>query len=180
MCASLCLAVLLPMVTGGVAFADRQKVRDEDDSPGALDIRSVAHKHGERRLLVHNLSTYEEWSSSTLEVGSQISWYFRYGGKLRRTGITRAAEDGTLYTEILKGSTNRILGFAKTWRPDAESVRIELPRRLLGRGVSQYRWYVTTVFHQDDHPDCGLDGSAVVECFDRAPDRGWILHDISS
>ena len=173
-------ACLISALAVSPTAADVREVSDPSgDTPGLLDIRSAAHRHGQQRLIVHALSTYDEWDAATLDGNSRIFWYFRVDGSLRRTAITRAAPDGSLFTEVFRGPTNDLRGFAKTWRPDNHSVQIAFPRRLLGRGASTYSWYVQTIFHRSDHPDCGDEGGDVSnDCLDRAPDRGWVRHSI--
>jgi hypothetical protein len=57
-------------------------------------------------------------------------------------------------------------------------LKTEFPRSLLGKGVKAYRYFVQSDFHEDGHPDCGVSGSAVVVCRDRAPDSGSIRHEL--
>lgn len=180
--AAIVLATLVALVPANGVNADEQTREDPGaEAPGPLDIRSIGHSHEDRGLLVHSATTAESWSSSILQGGaSTIEWFFLVKGEVRRAGITKAAEDGTLYTEMIRWPTNRILGFAKTWKPDEQTIQVEFPRRLLGRGVEKYRWYVQTIFHQPDHPECGDAGGVRTKCYDRAPDRGSLGHSIAT
>lgn len=167
----------LLVVAVPAALADNVTRSDPDDSTGGLDIASIAHSHSEG-VLVHRFSTYEAWDTAVLQDGLSYAKFNFFIDQRYITATVDVEDDGTLYAEIRNFRTQRIIGFAKVWRPDERSLRIEFPKRVLGRGVTSYRWSALTSFHQQGHESCDSDSetTTVVACGDPAPTRGFITH----
>lgn len=171
------LAVALILVATTPAAADRKVRVDPDDSTGALDIAEVAHNHN-RGLLTHRLTTYERWETSVLEDGlSDIYFDFFVGDRYVYARVD-VSPDGTLFGEMRNRDTERIIGFVKVWRPSKRKLRIEFPKRMLGRNVTSYRWSASTSFHRDGHETCGSGPHIIIACIDYAPSRGYIRHSL--
>ncbi len=160
------------------ARADRLVVNDPEDTDGQLDVATISHGHRRRGIVVQSFSTFNRWDTATFEDGSTFAYFsIWHSGDLKRRIYVDAAPDGSLYAEI-SNANGRVLGYAKVWRPDDRSLRVEFPRRTLGRKVHRYRWNLVTTFHNESHPDCGSEGDAVVLCGDVAPDQKRVLHDL--
>lgn len=183
------LSVLLLVATlaalVGTASADERTIQDPqgdnrgDEGAGRLDIGEIGHLHAMEdgnKLLVHSVDAYEDWSNDDLAEGASL--YIRFDtdsdGLEERQLELRRAEDGGVYGIVLKPRNGKrvVVGYARAWRENARNVRVAFPRRYLGKGVTQYRWYVLSIDRK-----CSTDtGGAVVTCSDRAPDSGSVRH----
>lgn len=174
------LVVLLVLgLLQGTAFADTTTRTDGDDANGLLDLQSGTHTHLRRadsqRLLVHELRTHEawrerEWGDSYVRVlfstDDDPTWE-------RQLYVARTG--GNFYAEMTS-RRGKIVGYAKVFRPNRRTLRMEFPKALLPTGTDSYKWFATSVFSEPSHPDCGTQGDVAVLCFDRLPNRGRITH----
>lgn len=172
------LAVTATLFTG-VANADFKRRTDGDDSSGMLDLRSASHAH-RSGLLVHSVETYEPWENEILVDGlTRFNFLFSYRGSPRRQLVVEVADDQqSLFAEMSDWRTGKIVGYAKVWRPDERSLRVEFPKRLLSRKLAKYRWSVSSGYHQSGPPPCGDAEGVSTACTDHVPDSGMILHDL--
>ena len=163
-----------------MALGDEQSRLDPDDSPSALDIESISHSHEHRKVLVHTIRTYEPWDNSILEDRhNEFFLHLRYGRKFltRRWIVIDVASDGTLYGEINHPRKGEILGYARVLRLDDRTLEVSLPARAISRKMTQYKWAVNSLWHDDSSDECSNDGEGhVITCVDTAPDRGLIRH----
>ena len=179
---ALTAAVLLTMAPPG--GADVRTVTDPDDSEGALDLMEVEHDHEVdevtgQQLVVHRLSTYEDWDDDLLAedpIANNLTIYFDVAGPHRRqrTLVIATEEDGSLYAEM-RSSGGSVRGYARAWRIDARTVAVAFPKRLLRRGLEAYDWWAVAA----TAGDCGEE--PVPGCphdIDRVPDEGAIKHGI--
>ncbi len=65
----------------------------------------------------------------------------------------------------------RELGFGSATRPDNRSIRVSIPRKLLGK-PGGYHWRLFSVYFAP--------GACRAGCVDRAPNSGQVLHDITA
>ena len=177
---------------GGSVAADTTSVADGDDTPGALDISEAGHGHrrmfvpqGTQRLLKHTVRTHEEWGRRVLRGPSriEIEFYLGDGGRPQRNLFIDVDRHGFLYAKMIvigrkRGGT--VLGYARVWRPDPHTVKVEFPKRLLWDGeLSSYRWRVRTEFVDPASEECpGMVTDVYVSCVDQAPDSRLILHQL--
>lgn len=180
LCLITCSLIVGALLTAGQGARADKKVRsDPDDSQGTLDIAAIEHRHDSRALLVHTVSMYEPWDTTVLEDGeTQIRLFFYVRGRLTRAMFVDVTPDGSLFGEVRNWGNAKVVGFAKVWRPDDTSIRIEFPRRLIQPHVARYGWSVGTSFHERGHPDCDQSGSLVIVCSDQAPDLGRVRHEL--
>ena len=77
------------------------------------------------------------------------------------------------------GCPGRIVGYARVGHPDATTLHIEFPRRMLGKGVTSFRWAGSSVYYDPDDPESGKPvGDVVTPCPDNFPDAGSIRHSL--
>ena len=167
---------------GTVAVADTTTVHDGDDTGSALDIADVTAGHARGHQLRYVISMEEPWSNSILtnEGARSEATGISLPLKLKRgEGVDAAIyiglnEDESLYAEV---AGPRGYGYARVWRSDERTLKLEFPERMLGRGLDSYKWKVSTSFTDPESADCGTDpdGSAIT-CFDDAPDAGFARH----
>jgi hypothetical protein len=140
-----------------------------DNSGRALDIASIRHGH-RGSLLAHRFRTHRSWRASLLRAGGEIAFYFDTdmdGVRNRRLGIRVRA--GRL-VGIMRRADGRRIGTVRVRRVDRRTLGFTLRRSLLGPSVGRYGWFVFAGI------GCGpLDG-----CGDRAPDTGFLTHDVRS
>ena len=170
------VSVMLSVVVASVALlstksqADTKLVQDADDTAGALDVSEVGHSHGQNRLLIHRLSTYESWSNDVLLDEGTAFWFefFPAGGNEKYVRVD-VSPDGNLYGEVIRWDGETILAYVKVWRPDDRTIQIEFPKRILKLGLHRYSWNVASTFRQPGASECGGDPYV---CSDHVPDQG--------
>ena len=174
MATALMVLVAMPPET----MADDIRLIDPDDTPGLLDIRTVEHFHpqaSERRAFVHVVRTYEPWKTRILkQTQTSIVIYFDTRGDeeeeryvVIEVATKQVAPKPGLYAQLrdVEGDKNVPAGFVRVRRPDRYSVRIAIPRRRLGRGVSQYGWWIDTAFSNERYARCFARGP-LASCYD--------------
>lgn len=170
------------------AWSHTQTLIDRDDTPSPLDTVAVRHWHrvsGDRNeaSLVFKLVTYETWDSSVLGHSFENFISFEFDENL--DGRPERCFDIQLKGESLKGRMYTGFGCVAhasavgsaipVARPDEHSVKVNIPKHLVGRKVSRYRWRSATSFEQQDHPECASPEQLPPErryatCVDRT---GW-------
>lgn len=179
------------------ASADTYTIADADDSPSALDVASIMQSHERlssgQLLLSYTIEMYEPWSSETLKEAevSDISLHFDLNNEHEAAyralgfcgeGFERILElgvsgDGSLYGE-LRTPRQKVVGFAKVWRPDDKSVQMSFPKSALKPHLHSYQWCAQTAYHEATEPssECGESSDVFTLCTDRAPDRRTVRH----
>lgn len=170
-----CLWMLLLAGAFGVVpsvHADSASVGDPAEGY-AIDVTSATHRHpafAPGAVVVHVVRTAGEWSSADLP---------RAVVRLRLVGADKPrsrlvslvpAPDGSLRASISDGSGSRLFGHAFAWRPDGQTLRIEMARSLLG-GARAYRWSAMVYQPCPEGQTCSLS-------WDRVPDTGSVLHQL--
>lgn len=176
------LVLVACMVMGASAAADTTTLHDGDDSGSALDIATVTAGHARGHQLRYVITMEEPWSNSILTnegarseaTGISLPLKLKRGEGVDAAIYVGLNDDGSLYAEVFR---SRSRGYARVWRSNRRTVKLEFPERMLGRGLDAYKWKVRTSFHDPDSADCGTDddGSAIT-CFDDAPDTGFEQH----
>jgi hypothetical protein len=183
-----------------VGFADTNETTDADDTPSPFDIKVATHGHRRlengQRLIAHQMEMWEPWDSDLLKEAEVSQIVFSYDTNGRNTSSDpanrdlcgfgferildiRIEEDGSLYAEM-RNKKGRLAGYAKVWRPDDRSVRVEFKKRLLKRSLTRYRWCASTSFSDEDRSldQCGRSEDQSTICHDRVPEDRTVSHRI--
>ncbi len=149
---------------------------DPDDIAGPLDAIEASHSQfaDDAALathVVHGLSFADDPGAMVLSGDDDyVQFYFDTdyaGAGYERTLTVDAEDDGTLRAEMTD-TTGVVVGEA-TVTIDGAALSVDFVKRLLGRGVDQYRWYAVT-------HDASSAGCAQAACDDRAPDAELYTH----
>lgn len=170
--------VLVFFFMGVMAAFGNHTVRwDKDDSKGQFDIHKVDHGHAGGGVLTHTIKTFEGWDKALLR-NHASEWIFdlKVGQRILKVRVDVIDSDGSLFAEVTEDGT--IIGYAKVWKPDAKSLRIQFPKRFLGEGIDSYRWFVQSTFNHSGDENCGDSHGAILLCVDRAPNFGRIFHQL--
>jgi hypothetical protein len=165
---AIAMAALCTLATAQTALAGTNTVRDPNDRPGPLDIRSVSHGHAGDRVK-HVITTFRRWPTALL--GPRTPNFF-----LLQISTDRASERFVLIFSSPRRVLARVfdsdgdfLGRADASRPNRRSVQVKLRRGLLGN-PGGYLWRAFSYFEAPGR--CG-DG-----CRDRAPNGLRLVHDL--
>ena len=157
------------LATAGPAAADVKSAGDPNDTSSPLDIRRIAHGHAGTGAVTHSISTYERFSSQLL--GSGRGFTLQFDLNKSRNSFERFVfvgwQNGALRGLVVKG--DRVVGRATVTRPNGRTVRIRIPKRLLGN-PAEYRWLTLSFFQG---------GPCAPRCIDLAPNRGLVFHDVT-
>jgi hypothetical protein len=143
--ASLALVVLGLMVAP--AGAHRAAFSDRNDTRGRLDIRQLTQGHAGPGAVVHRISMFERFSSELLRPdrgGLVIA--FDTNGRVSEPERFLVVEHrrGELRAVLFSARTFRRVGRAGVSRPNARSIELTIPKRLLGSPAG-YRWVAYTI-----------------------------------
>lgn len=158
------------------AAADTRTVTDGQGEMTRFDIAEVSHHHYQRIdgawRLRHTIRTYDGWRSRELAGSSfsiqlrrtdrYVNIYFKHGLKAR------------VYKTNPETHERRIVGRPPVWREGTRTVVVSLKRRLLGRIEGGYGWFASSVWA----PRCRERNAACPAYVDRAPDDGYIRHNL--
>jgi hypothetical protein len=164
--------VIVAVALAVPAMARASTISDPDDVHGKLDIASVTQEHGATGPVVHAITTYEAWGGKAISIRRGSAFLIDFD----TTGGTRAERFALVYRShgILRVAVitrnGRELGFGTATRPSLKSIRVSIPRKLLGK-PNGYRWRVFSVYFG---PGCRA------ACVDRAPNSGEVLHDLAA
>ena len=162
--------VAVALAVPGLARA--ATISDPDDVHGKLDIASVTQEHGAKGPVVHTITTYGPWRSRAISIrnGSAFLIDFDTAGGIRaeRFAIVYRSH-GTLRVAVVTRN-GRELGFGSATRPNLKSIRVSIPRKLLGQ-PNGYRWRLFSIYFG---PGCRAG------CVYRAPNSGQAIHDLTA
>jgi hypothetical protein len=173
-----CRGAVVALVALGVALvavasaqAGTKRISDGNDRPGPLDIRSATHGHSGDQV-VHAISTFSRWRVGLLGRNNILAIEISIDGDpaLERVVIV-FSRNGRLIAQVVRLPAGTTVGSASTSRPNGRTVRVSIRRSLLGNPVG-YRWNAHTQYQAS--------GACNQFCVDRAPNRGRVLHDITS
>jgi hypothetical protein len=154
-------------------MARASTISDPNDVHGKLDIAGVTQEHAATGPVIHTITTYGPWHSRVL--GGQNHSYFVI--EIDTAGNARPERYALVYRShgVLRVGVvtrrGRLLGFGSAIRPNLRSVRVSIPRTLLGK-PGGYRWKLFSVYVAP--------GACRTGCVDRAPNSGQVLHDITA
>jgi hypothetical protein len=165
-------AAALSMLVGAeTAQAGGGTVRDGNDRPGPLDIRSASQGHAGTRV-THTIRTFANWPIALLGPNTpnfvllQIS---TKPGPAPERIVLLFSSSGRMVAGVFSRNGN-FLGRAKASRPNRHAVRVVITRARLGNPVG-YRWQAQTFFRAA--------GPCSGGCLDRAPNgSNQRLHDL--
>lgn len=173
-------AALSCLITAGSAFAGGSST-DPDDTFGPLDVRSMTEATAPGQQLYHSVTMWPKWSNSA--VRAKLN-YIRLGFNLDADRVVERhleihVYQGSLFAAMTCdcGGKDKLIGYAKVWRPDEHTVAVEFPKSMLGAKIHRYRWAVWTRFASPNNQNCFQGGDVVAACYDRAPNTGWLVHE---
>jgi len=190
-CALLALYLPQPAVQADtVSISDPQgdnsgTNRSDEPVTGRLDIAKLTQEHQppspsrEHELLVHRVTTYDEWSNDLISSGD-VFLDLSFESAKGQTGVSIGVnEDGTLYGRAsfynYRRQESAARGFARVWRPDSRTLVVALWRDQIWPGhaneLTNYTWRA----HSTDR-DCSnvSGGDAIIACNDYGPDDGFL------
>lgn len=173
-------ASMVVVVMAGAALADTRTFADANDTVGKLDIASITQGHARApsggHLLTYTMRTYEGWSEDGFGSGSLEMFFSTDGDAAHERVLTVRRQEGELVGSIQRYRDGADLGDATVVHPDRRTVRISFRRRLLGRGLEQYRWMLFASFARPGFDGCNANGNPIIYCLDRHPESGRRRH----
>jgi hypothetical protein len=169
--AALLLLVAL-LVAAPTASGDDASISDGDDigERDALDIRYVGLDHRSTRRFTYSITTYDPFTLADLDPDAG-----NFGIAIDTDGdlddlerIVYVFTYRKLRGAVTNGAGRRLIARAHAERRGNRTVEVSFERRDLGSGVTSYRWFAFA-----------LTQGAGRCCFDTAPNRKWIWHDIA-
>jgi hypothetical protein len=167
------IVVAVALLMPATARASGKAVADGNDVSGKLDIRSVTKEHATSGPVVHTITTYGRWKSRAIAARRSNFFVFEFntGGDRRPERIALVYRDHGILRVAVLSRAGRFIGWGTASRPSASSIRVAVPRKLLGKPFG-YRWKVFSVYFAS--------GACRSGCVDRAPNHGTSLHDITA
>jgi hypothetical protein len=155
-------------------------VTDEDDTYGPLDISRVRHRityinpRGRVRL-AYGVKTYLPFDAGSLDPRQRrfVMELDTDGRPGAERNVRISTHDGLPIAEVISNATRKVIATLDVTRPNAQTLRITGPRRLIG--AHRYFWY--SDFHADHSRHCGWSDGYPVTCQDDVPEEGWIRLD---
>jgi hypothetical protein len=147
-------------------------ISDPDDVHGKLDIASVTQEHGATGPVVHTITTYGPWRGRAISIhrGSAFLIDFDTAGGIRAERFAIVYRSHGILRVAVFARSGRELGFGSATRPNLRSIRVSIPRTLLGK-PNGYRWRLFSVY---------FGAGCRAGCVDRAPDSGQAIHDLTA
>ena len=164
--------VIVAVALAMPGFARASGIADPDDVHGKLDIASVSQEHGATGPVVHTITTYGPWRSRAIALRRSSFFLidFDTAGNARAERLALVYRDhGVLRVAVLTRK-GRLVGFGTATRPNLRSIRVSVPRTLLGK-PNGYHWRLFSVYSGAGCP---------AGCVDRAPNSGQALHDLAA
>jgi len=181
-------AVWAASLPAAAAFDVPRMVLDGDDSPGGLDlatarVHEVGFHPGGPRMLRVRIGMYDPWRTETLSDPDTAIWVqFDTNGDdvVERWLSVDTSAGGSLFAEMHDARTSTASEVGSVRRPNARTLQLELPFRLLRTGPRGFRWEVISGFHAAGHPYCGDGGTSgggtfAIICVDQLPDDDWAI-----
>jgi hypothetical protein len=191
---ALALTPLMPSAPAQAAFGSHRSagempsrstsitttVTDDDDTYGPLDISRVTHQitytnpRGRVRL-AYAVNTYLPFDAGSLDPRQRrfVIELDTDGRPGAERNIRISARNGLPTAEVISNATRKVIATVDVTRPNAQTLRITGPRRLIG--AHRYFWY--SDFHADRSRHCGWSDGYPVTCQDDVPQEGWIRLD---
>jgi hypothetical protein len=162
--------VAVALAVPGLARA--AAISDPDDVHGKLDIASVTQEHGATGPVVHTITTYGPWGGRAISIrrGSGFVIDFDTAGGTRAERVAIVYRSHGILRVVVVTRRGRLVGFGSATRPNLRSIRVSVPRKLLGT-PNGYRWRLFSVYTGSGCPS---------GCVDRAPDSGQAIHDLTA
>jgi hypothetical protein len=165
--------VIVAVALAMPAMVRASAISDPDDVHGKLDIASVTQEHGAMGPVVHTITTYGPWRSRAIGIrrGSAFLIGFDTAGGTRAERFAIVYRSHGILRVAVLARDGRKLGFGSATRPTLRSIRVSIPRKLLGK-PNGYRWRLFSVYFGPAGCRAG--------CVDRAPNSGEVLHDLTA
>jgi hypothetical protein len=166
------IAVAIFLASAGPAVANTKTISDPNDRPGPLDIRSASHGHAGARV-THRISTFGTWPIGLLRPSTPNLFAVEISTDsdpaLERV-VLISSRNGRMIADVFTLPSGDFVGSASASKPNARTLRVSILRSRLGNPAG-YRWNAFSQFKAA--------GACSSFCFDRAPNRGRVLHDIT-
>jgi hypothetical protein len=162
-------AALCALVAAEAAQAGTDTVRDRNDRPGPLDIRSASQGHSGTKV-THTIRTFANWRIGLLGPSTPNFFSLEISTDADRAlerVVVMFSSSGHMVAGVFTRSGS-FLGRAGSSRPNGHTVKVTIRRGLLGSPAG-YHWRALSFFRSPS--PCG--GG----CLDRAP---RLLHDIAA
>jgi hypothetical protein len=155
-------------------------VTDEDDTYGPLDISRVTHQityttlRGRVRLS-YAVRTYLPFDAGSLDPRQRmfVLELDTDGQPGSERNVRMSSRGGELTAEVISNATRKVIATVDVTRPNAQTLWISGPRRLIGARRS----FWVSDFHADRSRHCGWSDGYPITCQDDVPDAGWIRLD---
>jgi hypothetical protein len=166
---AIAVAALATLVAAETPQAGTDTVRDRNDRPGPLDIRSASQGHSGTKV-THTIRTFANWRIGLL--GPSTPNFFSLeintdSDRALERVVVIFSSSGHMVAGVFTRSGS-FLGRTGASRPNAHTVKVTIRRALLGNPAG-YRWRALSFFRSPS--PCG--GG----CLDRAP---GLRHDITA
>jgi hypothetical protein len=163
------LTLIVCLLAPSFAGAHTVSIKDGNDVPGALDIRSAGVGH-DGRYVKHTITTFDPWSLKDIDINRSPLNYLGVGFNLSGD----SSFDRYVVFVDIRGNLRafwitprgRILNRFRASRPNGKSVSVRVPRDYLVSGGG-YEWSALAVFAIRGHRHV-----------DWAPDGTSLLHDL--
>src|SRR6185312_13048901 len=164
--------VIVAVALAMPGMARASGIADPDDVHGKLDIASVSQEHGATGPVVHTITTYGPWRSRAIALRRSSFFLidFDTAGDARAERIALVYRDHGVLRVAVVTRKGHLLGFGSATRPNARSIRVSVPRTLLGK-PNGYHWRLFSVY---------FGAGCAAGCVDRAPNSGQALHDLAA
>ena len=147
-------------------------IADPDDVHGKLDVASVSQEHGATGPVVHTITTYGPWRSRAIALRRSSFFLIDFDttGDAHAERIALVYRDHGVLRVAVVTRRGHLLGFGSATRPNTRSIRVSVPRTLLGK-PNGYHWRLFSVY---------FGAGCAAGCVDRAPNSGQALHDLAA
>ena len=164
--------VIVAVALAMPGMARASGIADPADVHGKLDIASVSQEHGATGPVVHTITTYGPWRSRAIALRRSSFFLidFDTAGNARAERVALVYRDHGILRVAVLTRKGRLVGFGSATRPNARSIRVSVPRKLLGK-PNGYHWRLFSVY---------FGAGCAAGCVDRAPNSGQALHDLAA
>ena len=134
----LAVALLSCLVFGGSAVAGGAST-DPNDTFGPLDVKMLTQARADGGQLFHAVSMWPQWSNSAVHAHLNfVEFDFNVDkDRIVERSLEVHTDKGSLFAAMTCycGGRDKLIGYAKVWRPDDHTVAVEFPRSMLGAHI---------------------------------------------
>lgn len=170
------LAAALLLAPAPASAIPLKDVSDRNDTHGKFDLRAVNHYKDARNRRVYRMITWGNWSEAEVwDRGYFVVWLDTRWDQRRDYYVlvrsTGRGMRGSLWRDR-KTKSDYAIGSLTTYRTTSDDVkvRVRIKTELLARKRTYYRWKAESLW---------FGGGCPRQCFDRAPDSGYVKQRVS-